>query len=122
MGEDDNHEAVSTTEDAGVDSAAEAPKKRTKTKTKTEPPTVEKTEGTGFCVYLGPTIRGVMQEGAIFPCTKREAFERAELAIQKYPEIANLIVHSSTLSEDRTKIKTPGNLLYHKRMQMISGK
>ena len=68
-----------------------------------------------FCVYLGPTIVGVIQYGAIYMGSKGQALESA---IEKYPLIARLIVTNKTLAQDRIKIKTPGNLLYETRRQL----
>lgn len=71
-----------------------------------------------FCVYLGPTIVGVIQYGAIYMGSKEQALESVAAAIEKYPLIARLIVTNKTLVQDRIKIKTPGNLLYETRRQL----
>ena len=71
-----------------------------------------------FCVYLGPTIVGVIQYGAIYMGSKEQALESVAAAIEKYPLIARLIVTNKTLAQDRIKIKTPGNLLYETRRQL----
>jgi hypothetical protein len=76
----------------------------------------------GFCVYLGPTIAGVIQRGAMFKGSKEQAFEAAAMAIQKYPLVKSLIVSSQTLVEDRIKVANPGTLLYRQCQQLLSGK
>ena len=78
----------------------------------TEPQTM--TVEDAFCVYLGPTIVGVIQYGTIYMGSKEQALKTAAAAIEKYP----LIVTSKTLAQDRIKIKTPGNLLYETRRQL----
>ena len=74
--------------------------------------------GAGFVVYLGPTIRGVVQNGTIFPGTKKNAVESIVADDQLRAKIAELIVDGSTLPVDRLKVKTPGNLLYVKYHQL----
>ena len=76
----------------------------------------------GFCVYLGPTIVGVIQRGAIIRGTKKEALASVATAVEKHPLIASLIVSDRTLPEDRIKVKTPGNLLYVNYHKLASGK
>lgn len=82
----------------------------------TEPQTM--TVEDAFCVYLGPTIVGVIQYGTIYMGSKEQALKTAAAAIEKYPLIARLIVTSKTLAQDRIKIKTPGNLLYETRRHL----
>lgn len=74
-----------------------------------------------FCVYIGPTIVGVIQKGSIFRGGKDEVLKNnfiVSKAIEKRPSIASLIVSGKTLSEDRIKISTPGNLLYENYMKL----
>ena len=68
----------------------------------------------GFCAYIGPTIRGVIQHGTIYEGSKREALQTAPLrrAVGSYPEIANMLVPGDALAKDRKEINTPGSLLY----------
>lgn len=68
----------------------------------------------GFCAYIGPTIRGLIQHGTIYEGSKRDALKSPALcrAVAAYPEIAGLLVPGDTLTEARRKIKTPGSLLY----------
>lgn len=76
----------------------------------------------GFCVYLGPSIIGVIQNGTVFNGSKEEVLSSLKSATEKYPMIASLIVTDKTLSEDRVKVKTPGNLLYVNYHKLASGK
>lgn len=79
----------------------------------------------GFCVYIGPTIVGVIQKGSIFRGGKDEVLKNnfiVSKAIEKCPGIASLIVSGKTLSEDRIKISTPGNLLYENYMRLAKSK
>lgn len=68
----------------------------------------------GFCAYIGPTIRGVIQYGTIYEGSKRDALKSSALrrAVDAYPEIAGLLVPGASLTDARKKIKTPGSLLY----------
>lgn len=76
----------------------------------------------GFCVYLGPSITGVIQTGAVLNGAKETVLSSLKSATEKYPLIASLIVTDETLSEDRVKVKTPGNLLYVNYHKLLSGK
>lgn len=66
----------------------------------------------GFCVYIGPTIQGVIQSGTVYSGTREDAYKQLEAAIERYPLIAKMIVTGDTLATDRIKVKTPGNQLY----------
>ena len=75
----------------------------------------------GFCVYLGPTITGVIQSGTIYRGDKATVLTELKSVVEKYPLVKTLIVTDKTLSEDRIKVKTPGNILYVNYKKM-SGK
>lgn len=63
----------------------------------------------GFLVYIGPSILGVIQSGAIFTDDNDAA---AKTAAEKFPLIKSLLVPGRRLAADRIKVKTPGNALY----------
>ncbi|MGM9640379.1 MAG: hypothetical protein ACI3V3_03335 [Faecousia sp.] len=67
----------------------------------------------GFCAYIGPTIRGVIQHGTIYDGNKQDALKSPALrrSVDAYPEIAGLLVPGYNLMDARSKIKTPGSLL-----------
>jgi hypothetical protein len=71
-------------------------------------------------VYLGPTLRGVIQTGTVYPGAREDTKQRLASVIAKYPQIAQLIVSDKTLVQDRVKIKTPGNALYFKYQRFVS--
>lgn len=62
-------------------------------------------------VYIGPSIRGVIQKGTIYPGTRADVEAFLESAIQKYPRIKTLIVSGETLAADRISVNTPGTRL-----------
>lgn len=72
------------------------------------------------CVYIGPSIRGVIQKGAIYVGTKTEVEAALDSAIQKYPRIRSLIVSGDTLAADRVSIKTPGTRLNNEYKKLLS--
>lgn len=76
----------------------------------------------GFCVYIGPTILGVIQTGMVLRGTKEEAVETVALAVEKYPLVKTLIVPGETLGVDRIKVNTPGNLLYVNYHKLVAGR
>lgn len=73
-----------------------------------------------FCVYLGPSIRGVIQKGAIYPGEKITVLSQLQGTIEKYPQIKYLVTTHESVATDRLKLKTPGNLLFEKNKQLIS--
>jgi len=73
-----------------------------------------------FFVYLGPSIRGVIQMGSIYPGNRQEVYETLDSAIQKYPRIRNLLVSDETLVVDRVDIKKPGTRLYNEYKKLAS--
>lgn len=97
-----------------------AVKRKSGGKQKVAPKQNPSAEG-GFCVYLGPTIVGVIQNGTVIHGSREEALASVSGAIKKYPLIATLIVAGDTLAEDRIKVKTPGNWLYVNYHKLRSG-
>lgn len=75
-----------------------------------------------FCVYLGPSILGVIQRGTIYNGSKAATIASLSRVIEKYPLVKDLIVSDKTLAEDRIRVKTPGNLLYVNYHTLASGK
>jgi hypothetical protein len=74
-------------------------------------------EKSGFCVYLGPSIRGHIVSGTVFDTAKTAVLIELSTTIAKFPLVADLIVPGAELPQSRLKIKSPGNLLnanYHK--------
>lgn len=63
-------------------------------------------------MYIGPTIRGVIQNGAIYRGTRAEAVEKAASAIEKYKLVKPLIVSGDALPVARLRLKEPGNAFY----------
>ena len=63
------------------------------------------TKEAGFCVYIGPTIVGLAQNGTIYPGTKQQVKQSPELALvaEKYPLAADLLVDGEKLAEARAK-------------------
>ena len=66
----------------------------------------------GFCVYLGPTIRGVIESKTIYGKGRKAALEGMKDALKEYPLIAGLVVSGADLPWQLPKVNTPGNLLY----------
>ncbi|MDD2296802.1 MAG: hypothetical protein PHX79_03195 [Sphaerochaetaceae bacterium] len=75
-----------------------------------------------FCVYIGPSIRGVIQSGTIYGKSLEETKMFLATAIEKYPLIAKLISTDRTIAEDRIKVKAAGNLLNVYYTKLASGK
>ena len=75
----------------------------------------------GFCVYLGPTMMGVIQRGTIYRGGRKEVLDSLAPVIDQHPLIASLVVSDETLPADRIKVKTPGNLLYVNYHKLAKG-
>lgn len=76
----------------------------------------------GFCVYLGPSIRGVIQSGTVYRGSKADVLKELAPALERHPLIATLVVTGDTLPEDRIKVKTAGNLLNVNYKKLASGR
>lgn len=78
----------------------------------------------GFCVYIGPSITGVIQRNTIYPCGKDAAELRddVKLATSRYPEIASLIVDGNDLPTAIEKIKTRGEDLWKRARHLAKNK
>ena len=84
---------------------------------KKKPAALKKPADSGsFCVYLGPTMMGVIQRGTIYRGGRKEVLDALAPVIAQYP-----LVSDETLPTDRIKVKTPGNLLYVNYHKLAKG-
>lgn len=74
-----------------------------------------------FFIYLGPSIRGVIQKATLYEGTRPEVEALLAFAIEKYPRIKSLLVSGDTLPYDRVKVNTPGNFLYEEYRKLNAG-
>ena len=82
---------------------------------KKKPAALKKPADSGsFCVYLGPTMMGVIQRGTIYRGGRKEVLDSLAPVIDQHPLIASL-------TTDRIKVKTPGNLLYVNYHKLAKG-
>ncbi|WP_295757396.1 hypothetical protein [uncultured Oscillibacter sp.] len=75
----------------------------------------------GIYMYIGPSLKGLIQTGTIYRGDRARALEQAAAAIDARPLVKTLIVSGSALPEARRKVKTPGNVLYA-NYQELAGK
>lgn len=78
-------------------------------------------DAAGFYCYIGPSITGLIQHGAVYPGTRKTALAAAGAAIRHNPLIRTLIVSGDRLPEARLKAKQPGNALYQ-NYQRVAGR
>lgn len=71
-----------------------------------------KAEQPGLFLYIGPSIRGAVQENAILSGKLSEIKAQLQPVIERYPQVATLIVPVETLVESRRDVKTRGTLLH----------
>lgn len=69
-------------------------------------------EPTSVFVYLGPTIRGVIQQGTIYVGTYNSVIEQLKPIWQHYPKIPRLIVEDSHVAEVKHKLRDGTTNLY----------
>ncbi|MGN0444245.1 MAG: hypothetical protein ACI4F5_06505 [Acutalibacteraceae bacterium] len=67
-------------------------------------------EKVGVYVYLGPSIRGVIQNGTIFHGTMTEIKTKLSSAIEKYPKIERFITLDKDVHEVAEKLKKVNSL------------
>lgn len=66
-------------------------------------------EKSGIFVYIGPTIRGVVQNGSIFRGTETEIINNIAAPAERKAHIKRLIVRDAELHTAKEKLKTGGN-------------
>ncbi len=90
--------------------------------TKQEKP--ERSNASGFYIYVGPNLKKLIQTGTVYRGTRRNALNKAAEAIKAEPLVKTLIVSGDALPEARLKVKTPGNALYtnYKKLEGKEGK
>ena len=74
-----------------------------------------------YYVYIGPSLRGVIQKGAIYTGTRAEVEEFLADAITRFPRIRKLLVSGETLAVDRIEVQTPGTRLYNEYRKLAAG-
>jgi len=75
--------------------------------------------GSGFYIYIGPNLAGLLQSGTIFRGGRETALRQAAEAVKKRPLVKNLIVPGDMLPQARLKIKRPGNALYENYRRLM---
>ena len=102
-----DEKTASNVNDADADNAENKPADKANAKQEKPP---EKS-GT-FCVYLGPSIQGVITSGTIYDSDKKGTLKKLSRVIERFPMIGRLIVTGAALPESRLQIKKSGSLLY----------
>lgn len=74
-------------------------------------------------VYIGPSVRGLLQSGTIMRGTKDDAMRQLGRAVDIYGDvISTLVVEDVELAEARNKIRAGGNLLANAYAAMLNKK
>ena len=97
--------ATSPVTDASLEALSQAPEVKTESRQ-------HEVNNSGIYIYIGPTIRGVIQNGDIYRGTRAEAMQKAASAIEKYKLVKTLIVSGDALPVARLRLKEPGNAFY----------
>jgi hypothetical protein len=85
-----------------------------------EPEKKEEAVKPSFFVYIGPSIRGYVQYGAIFTGTREDVEKKLSVQIAKYPRIKKLLVSDLTIVEDRINVNKPGTRLNSEYRKFVS--
>lgn len=102
-------------------SDAEAPVRTEDVKEPAAASAAAKKNESGFYIYIGPNIKGLIQTGTIYRGSRTHALRMAATAVKSHPKVKSLIVAGDVLPEARLKVKTPGNALYA-NYQKLAGK
>jgi len=65
-----------------------------------------------FCVYLGPSIRGAVASGTVYPSGREATLKELSGVADRFPLVASLVVSGKDLPAARLKVKKPGELLH----------
>lgn len=82
--------------------------------------TKEEAPKPSFFVYIGPSIRGQIQYGALYQGSRAEVEKLLERQIAKYPRIKALLISDLRIVEDRVEVKKPGTRLYNEYKRLVS--
>ena len=74
----------------------------------------------GVFVYIGPSIRGVIQNGSIFRGSRKNVLSKLAAVAEKYPKVTRLLVKDTEVAEAREKIKNGGNGLSNAYNSLLS--
>lgn len=94
---------------------------------KNETAEVEQTasaSGSGVSVYIGPSIKGIIQTATIFEGSPEDVIKSAEgsIAYKQRPGIKDLIIDAADLPDAQAKVKTPGEPLYKAYRDVLRNK
>ena len=73
-------------------------------------------DGSGIFVYIGPTIRGVVQNGSVFRGAEDKIKDKIAALVEDKEHVKRLIVRDVDLATAKAKLKKGGNSLsvaYH---------
>ena len=68
----------------------------------------------GYSIYMGPSLKGILQTGTIIPGSVKEALRRPEIviALNHKPSLKALIVDGADFPKAMAELKTQGSDLY----------
>lgn len=80
--------------------------------TSAAPPVLQK-KSDRFCVYIGPSILGLLSAQQVFRGIKEDALQQINEAVKKYPQcVPRLLVTDEELPQARLQVRQQGTLLY----------
>lgn len=72
-------------------------------------PRSKATNDTGIFVYVGPSIRGTIQNGSIYRGSRESVIESLRYAVEKFPMIERLVVADTDIAVVKEKIAYGNN-------------
>ncbi len=76
----------------------------------------------GFYIYIGPNIKGLIRNNTIYRGNRENALVAAREAITRYPLVKTLIIPGDYLPTARLKVKTAGNALHGNYVKLEIGR
>ena len=64
-----------------------------------------------YCVYIGPSVRGVMNFGAVLPGNRTEVLKKNPV-FEAHPDMKPLVVSGEMLPAALREVKTEGTALH----------
>lgn len=83
------------------------PEEKTVTPVKTQAQAAKQPQA-AFYMYIGPSIRGLISQNAIY---RKDELKRLDEALAKYPDIKHLLIPGERLGAARATITNPDSFL-----------
>lgn len=73
-------------------------------------------------VYIGPSLRGIITNGAIFFGTLEDVKDSLRPVIEKFPDVERMLVSDTEIAEARAKIENGKGFISRAYMNLLQNK